>query len=207
MINKLKNLRPFDPSSYDSIDLDRLVMYATVELKKLGIELSLENIIAGAFILFPEKFSLIGYPEFPDATRVEKSLWRCKGTKRKWIGGKTPHGYIVTDRTRMIALQTAGQISSPSLRIKRRSTRLRRKESILREVTDSTAYEKYLNGDFDSISEAEFCYILQCTLDSSKDTLRQNFISLKQLIEDMDHTEALKFMKRLEQHFCDFLED
>lgn len=207
MINKLKNLRPFDHTSYDSIDLDRLVMYATVELEKLGIELSLENIIAGAFILFPKKFSLIGYPEFPDATRVEKSLWRCKGTKRKWIGGKTPHGYIVMDRTRMIASQAADQLSSPSFQRKKRSTRLRRKESILREVTDSTAYEKYLNGDSDSISEAEFCYVLQCTLDSSKDTLRQNLISLKQLIEDMDHSEVLKFMKWLEERFGNFLEE
>jgi hypothetical protein len=83
MIEKVKELKPIDGSSYELMDLDRLVIYTVVELQKLGIELSLENIIVGAFKLFPKRFSIIGYPEFPDATRVEKSLWRCRG-KSEW---------------------------------------------------------------------------------------------------------------------------
>lgn len=61
----MKELKPFNPSTYGSIDLDRLVIYAIVKLEELGIELSLENIIVGTFKLFPNKFSLAGYPEFP----------------------------------------------------------------------------------------------------------------------------------------------
>ncbi|MFH1011246.1 MAG: hypothetical protein V1784_08430, partial [bacterium] len=109
---KIEKLEPYDASRYDPIDLDRLVVYAAMTLENLGIELSLENIIVGAFKLFPQKFSLAGYPEIPDATRVEKCLWRCKGDKRQWIGGKTRHGYLVTDKTRIIAAQTEAQLST-----------------------------------------------------------------------------------------------
>lgn len=201
----MKKVKPFDSTSYGSIDLDRLVIYTTVELEKLGIELSLENIIVGAFKLFPKKFSLVGYPEFPDATRVEKSLWRCKGNKRQWIGGKTPHGYLITDRTRIIATQTEDQLSNPALRKQKIPSRMRRKESILKEVTSSPAYSKYMSGKGESISEADFCYLLQGTLDSSREALRENLVSLKKFTEELEREDVIKFLNWLEQRFKNFL--
>lgn len=51
MNEKMNGLKSFDPVRYDGIDLDRLVIYTVVVLEKLGIELSLENIIVGAFKL------------------------------------------------------------------------------------------------------------------------------------------------------------
>jgi len=205
MNEKMKKLKPFDSASYDSIDLDRLVIYTTVELGKLGIELSIENIIVGAFKLFPKKFSLFGYPEFPDATRVEKSLWRCKGKKREWIGGKTPHGYLITDRTRTIATQTEDQLSNPVLGKQKIASRMRRKEGILKEVMSSPAYKKYMSGKGESISEADFCYLLQGTLDSSRETLRENLVSLKKFTEELEREDVLKFLNWLEQRFKNFL--
>ena len=196
---------PFDIASYDSIDLDRLVIYAIIELEKLGIELSLENIIVGAFKLFPKKFSLVGYPEFPDATRVEKSLWRCKGNKKQWIAGKTPHGYLITDRTRSIAIQTENQLSNSAVRTQKTPSRMRRKESILKEVVSSPAYEKYMTGHGESISEADFCYLLQGTLDSSQGTLKGNLVSLKKFIEELEREDVLKFLNWLEKRFETFL--
>jgi hypothetical protein len=201
----MKELKPFDHASYDSIDLDRLVIYATIELEKLGVELSIENIIVGAFKLFPKKFSLVGYSEFPDATRVEKSLWRCKGQKRQWIGGKTPHGYLITDRTRTIAAGTEDELSNPSLRKPKITSRMRRKESILNEVTKSPAFKKYTSGNGESISEADFCYLLQGTLDSSRDTLRENLVSLKKFTEELDRDDVIKFLSWIEKSFKNFL--
>ena len=205
MNEKMKRLKPFDPARYDGIDLDRLVIYTMVVLEKLGIELSLENIIVGAFKLFPKKFSLVGYYEFPDATRVEKALWRCKGNKRQWIGGKTPHGYLITDKTKTIAMQTEGQLSNPALRKQKITSRMRRKESILKEVTNSPAYKKYMSKNGESITEADFCYLLQCTLDSSRETLRENLVLLKKFTEELEREEILKFLNWLEQHFKNFL--
>jgi len=204
--DKIKRLKPFDLENYDSIDLDRLVIYSTVKLEKMGIELSLENIIVGSFKLFPQKFSLSGYIEFPDATRVEKCLWRCKGRKRQWIGGKTPHGYLITDKTRVISGQTEAQLLNTGLKKEQRTpSRLRRKDGILKETTSSPAYSKYINNQGDSITEAELCYLLQGTLDSSRQVLRENLASLKKIAEDLESKKILDFLCWLEISFKSFL--
>jgi hypothetical protein len=207
MNQKMKSLKPVDYALYQSIDLDRLVMYAVAEIDKVGLDLSLENIIVGAFILFPKKFSLIGYAEFPDATRVEKCLWRCKGKNRQWISGKTPHGYVITDRTRSIASEVGTLLRAPSSITKNTPTRMRRKEAILKEVANSPAYNKYMNGTKESISEADFCYLLQGTLDSSREILRENLVALKQITKELERQDVLNFLNWLEGHFSTFLEE
>jgi len=204
--DKIEKLKPFDPANYDSIDLDRLVIYTAVKLQELGVELSLENIIVGSFKLFPKKFSLVGYIEFPDATRVEKSLWRCKGKKRQWIGGKTPHGYQVTEKARIIATQTEAQLSNTNLqKRKKTASRTRRKESILKETTDSPAYKKYISNQGDSISESDLCYLLQGTLDSSRQVLKENLTSLKKFAKELEREKVVKFLGWLEIHYKSFL--
>jgi hypothetical protein len=207
MNQKMKSLKPVDYALYQSIDLDRLVMYAVAEIDKVGLDLSLENIIVGAFILFPKKFSLIGYAEFPDATRVEKCLWRCNGKNRQWISGKTPHGYVITDRTRSIASEVGTLLRAPSSITKNTPTRMRRKEAILKEVANSPAYNKYMNGTKESISEADFCYLLQGTLDSSREILRENLVALKQITKELERQDVLNFLNWLEGHFSTFLEE
>lgn len=206
---KIEKLKSFDHAKYDSIDLDRLVIYTVTKLGEYKIELSLENIIVGAFKLFPKKFSLAGYPEFPDATRIEKSLWRCKtkkSRKRQWIGGKTPHGYLITDETRTISAQTEAELYNSMLKKpKKPSSRARRTESILKETTSSSAYLKYVGGKFDSITEADLCYLLQGTLDSTRETLRENLVSLKKFAEELEREDILKVLCWLEERFKDFL--
>jgi hypothetical protein len=204
MDEKYKKLKAFDPDSYNSIDLDRLIIYTTVELEKLSIELSLENIIVGAFKLFPKKFSLVGYPEFPDATRVEKALWRCRRKKRQWIGGKTQHGYIINDKTKHIASIIEKELSIPATKNLRKRGKMRRKENILREVLNSSAYRKYVIGKKENISEADVCHLLQGTLDSSRETLKENLISLKIIITELEQNDLLIFIKWIENNLNAF---
>lgn len=204
MNEKIEELQPFDPEQYNSIDLDRLIMYTAVELDRLNIELTFENIVVGAFLLFPEKFSLARYPEYPDALRVDKALRRRY--KGRWIGGKTSHGFWITDMTLRVAAQAEALLSKKSLRHPKTPSRMPRRESILREVEKSPGYVKYSHGDKESISEAELCYLLQGTLDSSKETLRANLASLKIFTEELKKDELFEFFAWLEKRFKGFLE-
>jgi len=206
MHRNMKKLKPVESNDYGPIDLDRLVIYTIVELERLGIDLSLENIIVGAFKLFPKKFSLSGYPEFPDATRVEKSLWRSRGKNRQWITGKTRYGYAINEKTRSIARQIADELRiSPLNKERKISPKPRRKDAILKEVEDSSAYSKYAGGNRESISEAELCYLLQGTLDSSRVTLRENLLSLKEFANELERKDILNFLSWLESRFMNFL--
>jgi len=202
---QILDVKEIDSSSYESIDLDRLVVYAVAKLSDMGLELSLENIIVATFKLFPKKFSLVGYPEFPDATRVEKCLWRCKGKKRGWLGGKTPHGYTLTDRGRMVADHASSLLAVPLEAKHKAISQTRRKESIVAEVSSAPAYQKYIQGEEDKITEAELCYVLQGTLDSLKDTLRGNLDSLKVIADELQRDEVSEFLVFLENRFTKFL--
>jgi len=203
--DQILTLNEFETSQYESVDLDRLVIYAVARLVNMDLELSLENIIVATFKLFPRKFSLVGYLQFPDATRVEKCLWRCKGKKRGWVGGSTPHGYLLTDKGRLIANHAANLLSSPLGSKSKSMSQTRRKESIVAEVISSPAFLKYAEGKKQTISEAECSYVLQGTLDSMRETLRENLDALKIIADELQRNDIREFLIFLEDRFSRFL--
>jgi hypothetical protein len=127
--DKLLLLEEVEASLYEGIDLDRLVVYAVAKLSGIQQDLSLENIIVASFKLFPKKFSLLGYGEYPDATRVEKSLWRSEGRKRGWVGGMTAHGYSLTEKGRLIASHVNELLLTRGVHGKKVTSQTRRKEA------------------------------------------------------------------------------
>ena len=64
--DKIEKLQKIDETKYKNIGLDHLVMYAIGELDKMKADLSFENAVVASFKLFPKKFSLPGFPEYPD---------------------------------------------------------------------------------------------------------------------------------------------
>ena len=203
---KLSETSAFDENLYCNLDIDRLVVYVLFYLEGNSIQLTLENIIVGAFRLFPCKFSLFGFPEYPDSARVEKSLWRSRGKERQWIGGKTRQGYSLNRRSYMIAEHVMKdlEIKSGIKRSSRGNKRLRRWEKIIMEIEKSSAYKKYIDDRTDSITESEFCYVLQGTLDSPKEILNENLLTLKTMAKDLDNQEIERFLYILESKFSKF---
>ena len=88
---KKEKAEPFPENTYQNISLDNLLLYSIFSLEKKNIECRFENIVAESFELFPSKFSLHGYPEYPDARRVFNALMRASGglptSKEKLVSG------------------------------------------------------------------------------------------------------------------------
>ena len=203
--DKIRQLKPFDEVRYRTVNLDYLVMYAVYHLKKLHADLSFENVVASAFALFPKKFSLLGFPEYPDSNRIGKCLWRFTSKARLWLGGKSRHGFFVTERSRHIIAKPDSLLSGQSVSKTGTRSQTRRQESILMVVTSSPAYHKFCDGKQDTISESDFCYVLQGTLDTSKKTLKENLKTLIKFAEELKHPDVLRFAKWLEERFVRFL--
>ena len=202
---KVENLKTFDEGKYENLDLDRLIMYVMGQLDKLGADLSFENAVVAAFKLFPKKFSLLGFPSYPDSLRVYTCLWRCSTDKNKqWLGGKIRQGFILTDRSRKFIKETENLLSGISPKEKKASSQTRRKELLLAEIEKSSAYIKYLNGQGNLITEADLCFLLQGTLDSSREILRENFYTLKRYAEELENKDVLKLLSSLEERFKNF---
>jgi hypothetical protein len=87
--DKIEELKSFGEAKYENVDLDHLIMYVISQLEKIGADLSFENAAVAAFKLFPKKFSLPGYPEYPDGKRIHDCLFRCTFKTKQWLVSRT----------------------------------------------------------------------------------------------------------------------
>jgi len=78
MIAKEMQFPKFPPEIYGRIALNDLVTYAVYFLSQGGGEINAEDIVAACFKLFPERFQLRGYSEWPDLTVVNKRWLDCR---------------------------------------------------------------------------------------------------------------------------------
>jgi hypothetical protein len=69
-------IREFTESKDDylSLDKDRLILIVIDYLNSKNIETTFDKLTVAAFKLFPKKFSLIGFPEYPDAKKELEPL-------------------------------------------------------------------------------------------------------------------------------------
>ena len=68
-------------------------------------------------------------------------------------------------------------------------------------VIATTAYRKYVEGQRELVTEADFCFALQGTLESSSQTLRDNLRALQQLAAELDRPEVVEFLDWLSVRF------
>jgi len=202
----LHDLTPFPPHVYEGINLDWLVLYAVGAIDERKVDLSFEHVVVAAFRLFPKKFSLLAYPDYPDAKRVHDALWRCTLKNRQWVLGKTSQGFAFSERGRQ-ELELARQAlkRGPSLQ-KKTFSQTRRIEKLLAEVRAAPAYAKYSQGTPDKVSEAECCHVLQGTLDSERRILANNLTKLTGMADELGQKDVVVFMDWLGARFARFLE-
>ena len=202
---KIEKLIPSSSENYQNIDLNHLVMYAVGQLERIGGNLSFENIVVATYKLFPDKFSLLGFPSYPDAKRVHDCLFRCTIKPIQCLGGKTRQGFVITDRSRAFIEEAEDLLYGVKSKKTRVISKTRRKEILLEEVVSSPAYLKYSKGQRESITEGDFCFLLQGTLDSYRETLGKNLGVLKSFAGELQHAELTEFLDWLEGRFRNFL--
>ena len=196
-------IESFREENYCNIDLDHLMIYAMGQLHKIEADLSFENAVVAVFRLFPKKFALLGFPEYPDSDRVMNCLNRCTKPKR-WINGRPRQGFSFNDRSELYIKKTEDMLKGIAQEKTKAASQTRRKELILAELLESSAYLKYRSKQGGHITEAELCDLLQGTLDSEKSTMENNLVSLKMFSKELHKEQISIFLDWLELQFRDF---
>jgi len=185
--------KPFRPDLYEKIPLSDLVLYSIFSLQNQKIETSSENIAVENFELFPKKFSLQSYPEYPDANRVRRELQRMEGGKFQ-IGGdqliegnlKTTYKFTDKGLERLNQIQTllkTGRAEKNKIERKIKDSR-GKIGRVLNEIEKNPLYKKFLlNGENTEISEPLLRDLLFATMETSDEKLRSN---MKALVEYCD---------------------
>lgn len=200
--NKINELNAINFTKYENIGLDYLVMYTIGQLSDMKIDLSFENIVVAAYKLFPKKFSLTGYPEYPASKRIHDAIFHCTYKSKKWLNGKTAMGFMVTERSTAIINKATSMIEGRMITVSKLAhSKSRRKEKILHQILSTIAYKKYSKDQISEVSESEICYLLQGTLDTPKEVLINNLSILKTYAKEVEDKHIIKFLKDIEHHY------
>ncbi len=205
MSKALDELQAIAPEAYEGVNLDSLTIYVVGEVGAREVDLSFENIVVAAFRLFPKKFSLLGYPSFPDAQRVHQVIRRCVYKDRQWLRGKFAHGFELTERGRQVLQKARQTLAGVTPERNKALSHTRRLERILEELRHSPAYAKFVQGKRAIVSEAECCHVLQGTLDSHRPVLLGNLRQLQNIASDLEQGDITEFLTWIDHRFGAFL--
>ena len=193
-----------DPEVYSRIGYDELVTFSIYSLAKKKKDGSFENIVAEAFGLFPKRFSLRGYPEWPDSAVVNKSWLRCR-TDKKYIVGSVKDGFKLTQRGLEVAERIENQLRhgnsfpQPS---KVKSELRTRAGRLLRALEHTSSFKRFKSdGTVNGISQDDLAEILLALPDSPSSRLKSNLEQFKDSARLYEREDLLQFLGFLEEKF------
>ena len=208
-----KILKAYEPAKYSSgITVAKLIAVALHRMNEEKIKTTFENVVVSVHRLFPEKFSLLNFPDIPDTMRIDNTLRLDAKKHGQFLKGNRVKGYLLTGLGKQAAEATIEQLESgrqtPGKKI---IGKIRKQETrLMMAILESSAFEKFSTKQYSEINKFDVCDVLHGTLESNLDELRtRNLSTLKGSAELLNKiTEyqkpsalALEFLKYLENNW------
>lgn len=194
----------FDPDVYSKIILNDLVVYSIYYLHKQGSEIASEDVISACFVLFPKRFSLHKYPQWPDSAVVSRRWSDCKS--KGYLLGSAVEGFKLTAKGIKHAEKlekSLGRVKAQPVRAARRTANSELKSragKYVRSIERSEAYTRYKKRL--EINEFDFRSLLFCTMESPPATLSRNLEQFKDYVNIHERKDLLTFLEFSEGRFA-----
>jgi hypothetical protein len=203
-MNTIKELKPVKDDLYANIAMNDLVMYSSYIVSQYKKEIIYEDIVFTSFSLFPNKFSLQGYDNFPDSAVILKRIVDIR--HKNMISGSNAKGYRVTIKGKKIAEKIenilSGSISVPKPKATGRKDERTRARRFLKHIKQSQIFKKYkMSHDFENVSEYEFRSLLISTMESKPSVLRRNLDDLNEQMMILENNDMIQFLQLCKDEF------
>jgi hypothetical protein len=205
-----QNLPKFEPDIYNRIAMNDLVTYAVFFLSQSGREINTEDIVATCFLLFPKRFQLRTYPQWPDSEVVSKRWVDCR--HRGLILGKTATGFSLTPTGLKLAEKVSEQLTGQRPHFNRPGSNKVSGETrtragrFVKSLEHSDAFKLYSSEQEQAkISEFDFRSMLLCTMESSAVTLSKNLEQFKQYVAVYERNDLISFLDFCARKFAHLL--
>lgn len=109
----LARIAPKEEVDYDEASLPALVVYSLYWLHQWDFRRSIEAITVLSWKLFPSRFSMVGWPEYPDKERINRSLLQGCPKYRNWLTGAASKGFSLNERGIQIADELTQRLGPP----------------------------------------------------------------------------------------------
>lgn len=206
----------FDPEKYSKITLNDLVVYSVYYLHKKRSEITSEDIISACFVMFPKRFSMRKYPQYPDSGIVSRRWGDCKS--RGYLRGNATRGFQITARGIKRAEKVEKMLGKPMKPV--RATKPGTKKTAgsaqtihpelkahagkyVRSIQASDAYKQYRKQL--ALNEFDFRSMLLCTMESPPSTLARNMEQFKEYVRIYKRRDLLVFLEFCEVKFSHLL--
>lgn len=218
----------FDPNIYSTVTLNDLVIYSVNYLNKQGSEIGSEDIVSACFVLFPKRFSMRKYPQYPDSGIVSRRWSDCKS--KGYLKGNATSGFQITARGIKRAEKVEKMLGEPLKPVRVAKVKavkpavpdakreaaihpeLRRTELVevkahakkyVRTIEMSDAYKHFQKGL--PLNEFDFRSMLLCTMESPATTLARNLNQFKEYVNIHERKDLLSFLEFCEEKFSSLL--
>ncbi len=198
----MDTIAAFSPDKYHGISTTDQLVYAAYQMDANGVKLTFEPIVVAAFRMFPETFSLVGFPGYPDASRVGRTLLQCRPKYRGTIRGGASSGFVITELGRVRAAQVAERLAGGQPQVRRGRRRAPRAvlDRIEQEVRDSAAFSSW--RDNEPVSEYDFYYFLHLLPGASKESIRENFGAINDVAKGSQDAQVYNFLADLKMQYA-----
>ena len=195
----VKKLKPYRESQYKNIVQDQLAIFTMDLLEKKGVPLYFEYISVALFKLFPGKFSLITFKEFPDLYRISNMLrLRLRPSGRNWAVGNIKTNFSITPLGRKMARETERLLNNPNQQknIRTKKDEKKRIKSIqgdVEEILSSDLFKKWKDGE-EKINEFEVLSFLGVMSFTKMDIIQKRISRLRDICKNTKNPEAGRFI-------------
>ncbi len=105
----------FPLERYQNEQLAALTVFTIHWLREWGLRPTVESIAVANHRLFPERFGMDSFPEFPDANRTLRSLLQGGPKYRGWLSGSNRRGYAITPSGQAFVSEMLRRIGYPKV--------------------------------------------------------------------------------------------
>ena len=162
-----------------------------------------ERLVAECFQDFPERFALLGYPQWPNAAAINKAWLRAR-TDRNLITGNVARGFNLTPKGKLLVEKTLARLKvkpKPGASIKK-GDKQTMEGRVVERVEKSPAYEKFQNTkSLDDITEYEASDLFYATMESTPETLLQNYEIVLQHLQKFNREDLIEFIAKIREKF------
>lgn len=190
----IRNISEYE-GDYEPLDRDRLVLFAVNYLELKKIEPTFDKIVATAFKLFPKKFSLIGFPEYPDGRTIYYCVYNHCTLDKKWLLGNVQSAFKVTERGKYFFDETQKMLEGKIVSTRVHQSTPRRKETTFISILKKTnAYRKYLQNKEEVIDKSEIFEALRAP-SNSKGMAEANLTKYLEYANRINDLTVIKFLE------------
>lgn len=200
----VKEIEAYDFNNYRNIDLNSLAVYAISFLQEKNIPTTFEIIVVTLFKLFPEKFSLEGFREYPDAARINRALLQLRPKYRNWAHGDVQLGYSLSEEGKCQADKVKLLLEKSHLQMPLKSKPKKRTLAPDAEVTDiekSKVFRLYNEGKENSLTDRDVYTLFKAYSYTSPKILRNYLNKLKGYAQFNNRNDITNFLNWLEKRY------